>query len=328
MNNPIIKVDNLQKDYSIKIKQGFWKDALFPKYKTISAIKNISFEIDRGESVALLGPNGAGKTTTMKMLSGLLYPSAGKVDALGFFPFDRNNKYLKRIGLVMGNRSGLGWDLSPNQNFELAKKIYEISDHDFSERVKRLTQMLDVSEYLDKQVRKLSLGERMKFELIACLLHNPEILYLDEPTIGLDIISKQRIRTFLRNIQKESKITLLLTSHDMDDVEKVSDRVIVINHGEIVFDDSMPKLLRNYQDKKYLTLILTEEVSKKEIEKFGKIVDHKALVYTIEISKEKQAKTISKIMEDLPVDDIDIIHVPLEEIIGNMFKAKPHESTP
>jgi len=290
MNHPIIKIDRLQKDYSVKIKQSFWKNAFFPKYKAISAVNDISFYIDRGESVALLGPNGAGKTTTMKMLSGLLYPTSGKVDVLGFFPFDRKNEYLKRIGLVMGNRSGLAWDLTPNQNFELAKKIYGISDHDFLERVGRLTEMLDVEKFLDKQVRKLSLGERMKLELVASLLHNPEILYLDEPTIGLDIISKQRIRSFLRDIQRESRITLLLTSHDMDDVEKVSDRVIVINHGQIVFDDSMPKLLRNYQDKKYLTLVLTETVTSKVIEKFGKIVDKKPLSYTIEISKSGQSK--------------------------------------
>lgn len=322
MKNPVIKVESLQKDYSIKVKQGFWKNAFFPKHKSISAVKDVSFEIERGESVALLGPNGAGKTTTMKMLSGLLYPTSGNVNVLGYFPFDRKNDYLKRIGLVMGNRSGLAWDLTPNQNFELAKKIYEISDKDFDERVERLTKMLGVHDYLDKQVRKLSLGERMKLELVASLLHNPEILYLDEPTIGLDILSKQRIRTFLRDIQRNSKITLLLTSHDMDDVEKVSDRVMVINHGQLVFDNSMTALLRNYQDKKYLTLILTDEVSRKEIEKFGKIVDHKALSYTIEISKKKQAKTISKIMENLPIDDVDIIHVPLEEIIGDMFTKK------
>ena len=322
MNNTVIKVENLQKDYSVKIKQGFWENTLFPKFNNVSAVKNESFIISRGESVALLGPNGAGKTTTMKMLSGLLFPTSGKVDVLGFFPFDRKNDYLKRMGLVMGNRSGLAWDLTPTQNFELAKKIYGISDTDFAERVQRLTKMLDVSAYMDKQVRKLSLGERMKFELIASLLHNPEILYLDEPTIGLDIISKQRIREFLRDIQRESKITLLLTSHDMDDVEKVSDRVIVINHGEIVYDDSMVELLRNYKDKKYLTLILTEEVTKKEIEKYGKIVEKKPLSYTIEISKEKQSKIIAEIMEKLPIDDIDIVHVPLEEIIGDMFTEK------
>lgn len=327
MKNSVIEIQNLRKDYSIKVKQAFWKDAFFPVHKSVSAVKNISFSIKRGESVALLGPNGAGKTTIMKMLSGLLHPSSGEIDVLGFFPFDRKNSYLKRIGLVMGNRSGLAWDLTPNQNFELAKKIYEISDEEFHERVQRLTQMLDVSDYLDKQVRKLSLGERMKLELVASLLHNPEILYLDEPTIGLDIISKQRIRTFLRKIQKESQITLLLTSHDMDDVEKVSDRVIVINHGKIVFDDSMHELLRNYQDKKYLTLILTEEVPQKDITKFGKIVDRKPLSYTIEISKTQQSKVITKIMEKLPIDDIDIIHVPLEEIIGDMFTSR-HKDTP
>ncbi len=324
MNHPIIKINRLQKNYSVKIRQSFWKNAFFPKYKVISAVNDISFSIDRGESVALLGPNGAGKTTTMKMLSGLLYPTSGRIDVLGFFPFDRKNEYLKRIGLVMGNRSGLAWDLTPNQNFELAKKIYRIPDKDFPERVGRLTKMLDVEKFLDKQVRKLSLGERMKLELVASLLHNPEILYLDEPTIGLDIISKQRIRSFLRDIQRDSKITLLLTSHDMDDVEKVSDRVIVINHGQIVFDDSMPKLLRNYQDKKYLTLVLTETVESKVIEKFGKIVDRKPLTYTIEISKSGQSKTIADIMEKLPIDDIDIIHVPLEEIIADMFTSKPN----
>lgn len=322
MNNTVIKVENLQKDYSIKIKQGFWKDALIPKYKIVSAVTNETFSIAKGESVALLGPNGAGKTTTMKMLSGLLFPTVGKIDVLGFFPFDRKNEYLKRIGLVMGNRSGLAWDLTPNQNFELIKKIYQISDKDFTERVSRLTKMLDVDSYLDKQVRKMSLGERMKLELVASLLHNPEILYLDEPTIGLDIISKQRIRTFLRTIQKELQITVLLTSHDMDDVEKVSDRVIVINHGQIVFDDSMHELLRNYQDKKYLTVIFTEEISRKKIEKFGKVVEEKDLSFTLEISKDNQAKTISKIMDELPVDDIDIIHAPLEEIIGDMFSRK------
>lgn len=321
MKDRIILIENLQKDYAVKIKQGFWKDSLFPKYKNVSAVKEVSFSVDRGESVALLGPNGAGKTTIMKMLSGLLYPSSGKIDVLGYFPFNRKSNYLKRIGLVMGNRSGLDWDLTPNQNFELAQKIYKISDKDFTERVGRLTKMLDVEAFLDKQVRKLSLGERMKLELVASLLHNPEILYLDEPTIGLDIISKQRIRTFLREIQRKSKITLLLTSHDMDDVERVSDRVIVINHGQIVFDDSMTELLRNYKDKKYLTLILTEEVDRKKIEKFGEIVDQKPLSYTIEISKAKQARIISEIMDRLPIDDIDIIHVPLEEIIGDMFKV-------
>jgi ABC-2 type transport system ATP-binding protein len=172
---------------------------------------------------------------------------------------------------------------------------------------------------MDTQVRKLSLGERMKFELIGSILHSPEILFLDEPTIGLDIISKQKIRAFLREIQNKYQVTLLLTSHDMDDVEKVSDRVIVINHGKIIFDNSMSELLHKYKTKKYLTLILTEDIDVREIEKYGKIIEKKPLSYTIEVSSSDQSRIIAEITEKLPIDDIDIVHVPLEEIIADMF---------
>lgn len=318
----IIKIDNLTKKYDVKNKAGFWKSAFFPTYNKISAIKNISFVVEKGESVALLGPNGAGKTTTMKVLSGLLYPSSGKIDVLGYFPFDRKRDFLKKIGLVMGNKSGLSWDLTPNQNFELSKKIYKISEDVFRKRIKELTEMLDVETLMDKQVRKLSLGERMKFELIGSILHNPEVLFLDEPTIGLDIISKQKIRTFLRDIQRKYQTTLVLTSHDMDDLEKVSDRVIIINHGEIIFDNLMGELLHKYKDKKYLTLILSEEVKIKDVEKYGKIIDRKPLTFTIEVSLKDQSKIIAEITEKLPIDDIDIVHVPLEEIIADMFNSK------
>ena len=318
----VIKVENLTKQYEVKNKASFWKNAFFPTYNKVSAVNNVSFAIEKGESVALLGPNGAGKTTTMKVLSGLLFPSSGKVDVLGYFPFDRNRDFLKKIGLVMGNKSGLAWDLTPNQNFELAKKIYKISEDKFKKRIKDLTEMLDVETLMNKPIRKLSLGERMKFELIGSILHDPEVLFLDEPTIGLDIISKQKIRAFLRDIQNRYQTTLVLTSHDMDDVEKVSDRVIVINHGEIIFDNLMGELLHKYKNKKYLTLILTEEVKRKEIEKYGKIIDRKPLTFTIEVLSQNQSKIISEITEKLPIDDIDIVHVPLEEIIADMFNSK------
>ncbi len=318
----IINIENLTKEYTVKVKHGFWKNAFFPEHKKISAVNNISFSVNKGESVALLGPNGAGKTTTMKVLSGLLYPTSGKVDVLGYFPFDRKRDFLKKIGLVMGNKSGLAWDLTPSQNFELFKKIYKIPEKIFQERIQDLTKILDVETLIDKQVRKLSLGERMKFELIGSILHNPEVLFLDEPTIGLDIISKQKIRNFLREIQNKYKVTLLLTSHDMDDVEKVSDRVIVINHGEIIYDNSMTELLRRYKNKKYLTIILTENVNLKEIKKYGKIIEKKTLSYTIEVSSQDQPKIIAEITEKLPIEDIDIIHVPLEEIIADMFNSK------
>lgn len=315
----VVKIENLTKEYSVKVKSGFWKDSFFPKSKKIAAISDISFSINKGESVALLGPNGAGKTTTMKMLSGLLFPTSGNVDVLGHFPFDRERDFLKKIGLVMGNKSGLSWDLTPNQNFELSKKIYKIEEAIFQERVAELTKILDVGDLMDTQVRKLSLGERMKMELIGSIIHGPEILFLDEPTIGLDIISKQKIRNFLREIQKKYQVTLLLTSHDMDDVEKVSDRVIVINHGKIIFDNSMDELLHKYKSKKYLTLILAEEVSSSEVEKLGKIIESKPLSYTIEVSSTDQSRIIAEITEKLPVEDIDIVHVPLEEIVSDLF---------
>jgi ABC-2 type transport system ATP-binding protein len=315
----IIKINNLTKKYKVKEKSGFWKDSFTPKFKDITAVNNICFSVEKGESVALLGPNGAGKTTTMKVLSGLLYPTSGKIDVLGYFPFDRKRDFLKRIGLVMGNKSGLSWDLTPNQNFELSKKIYKIPNDLFDNRVKELVDMLDCGTLMDKQVRKLSLGERMKMELVGSILHNPEILFLDEPTIGLDIISKQKIRIFLREIQKKYKVTLLLTSHDMDDVEQVSDRVIVINHGSIIFDNSMTELLYKYKNKKYLTLILTDEVESSEVGKYGHIIDQKPLSYTIEIVSADQSKIIAEITDKLPIDDIDIVHVPLEEIIADMF---------
>ncbi len=316
----IVNIENLSKEYNAKINNGFWRNSFFPTYKKVTALDNVSFSIEKGESVALLGPNGAGKTTIMKVLSGLLYPSSGLVNVMEYFPFDRKREFLIKIGLVMGNKSGLSWDLTPNQNFELSKKIYKISDIDFKSRISELTGMLEVDKLMDSQVRKLSLGERMKFELIGSILHNPEILFLDEPTIGLDIISKQRIRKFLREIQKIYKVTLLLTSHDMDDVETVSDRVIIINHGKIIFDNLIGELLHKYKSKKYLTLILKEEVDVKEISKLGKILNRKPLLYTIEVSASEQSEIISKITEDLPIEDIDIVHVPLEEIIADMFK--------
>lgn len=317
----IIDTQNLSKEFTVRTKQSFFMNMFFPKYKKVNAVKNISFSIEKGESVALLGPNGAGKTTTMKMLSGLLYPTSGNINVLNYFPFDRNKEYLKRIGLVMGNKSGLAWDLTPSQNFELIKKIYKINNTIFKQKLYELTDMLDVSKFLDIQVRKLSLGERMKLELLGSLLYSPEVLFLDEPTIGLDIISKQNIRNFLRDIQKNSDVTLLLTSHDMDDVEKVSDRVIIINHGSIVYDNSMQELLRKYKNKKYMTLILTEKINKKIIGQYGKIIDSKPLSFTLEIASADQPKIISELMEKLPIEDIDIVHVPLEEIIADMFTA-------
>ena len=206
--------------------------------------------------MAFLGPNGAGKTTTTKMLTGLIYPTSGNIEVLGYTPAERKKDFLMQIGLVMGNKSGLSWDLTAEQSLDFIKKIYCIEEKAFNNTLDKLTELLNVKEHLKKQLRKLSLGERMKIELISAILHKPKVLFLDEPTIGLDITSKKNIRNFLREIQTGSKITLILTSHDMDDVEKVCDRVLVINKGYKVYDDHLEKLVEEYSRKKYIKFFL------------------------------------------------------------------------
>jgi ABC-2 type transport system ATP-binding protein len=319
LSNMIINVENLSKEYKVIVKSNFWRDLLRPQYKKVIAVNDISFSIDKGESVALLGPNGAGKTTTMKMLSGLIYPTQGKVKVLNHFPFDRKKEFLMRIGLVMGNKAGLDWDLTPSQSFELIKQIYKISDKDFSNRLNILTNLLEVEKFKNTQVRKLSLGERMKMELISAILHNPDVLFLDEPTIGLDIISKQKIRNFLRDIQSKYGITLLLTSHDMDDVEKVCDRVMVINQGVKVYDNSLNNLMKEHTKDRYIKFIFNDKPRKSEIFHYGEIINTTDNSYTFKVNNEDLPNVIAKVTANYKLADIDILSVPLEEIITDIY---------
>jgi ABC-2 type transport system ATP-binding protein len=318
----IIKVKNLSKIYKVPIKQGWAKAMFWPKYDKLRAVNDISFEIKKGESVALLGPNGAGKTTTLKMMTGLMLPTDGEIKIMGFTPFDRDFKFLHKIALVMGNKNGLSWDLSANQSFDLLKTIYGLTEKVSADSINNLAEILDVTNCLDRPIRKLSLGQRLKMELIAAIIHNPEILFLDEPTIGLDVVAKKNIRDFLKKLNKEQGSTIILTSHDMDDIENVCKRVIIINHGTIIFDDSIEKLLNNYRDKKYITFIFKEPVNEKMLGKYGKIIDSKVLSFKFEIPATDQTKLITEITEKFPVDDIDITHVPLDEIMTSMFGAK------
>jgi len=315
-----VKVENLNKTYKAKVKSGFIRDLFFPKFKDIHAVQDISFEISKGESVALLGPNGAGKTTTMKMLSGLIYPTSGSIDVLGYFPFDRKKDFLRKIGLVMGNKTSLEWDLTPNQSFQLTRQIYRIPKKVFEKRAKMLTDMLDTSKFMDTQVRKLSLGERLKMEIISSILHDPDVLFLDEPTIGLDVISKFKIRNFLRNLQKESDVTLLLTSHDMIDVEKVCDRVIVINQGVKVYDNSLDELVKHYNKERYVKFIFRKLPAKEKIERYGEIANADESAYTLKVDSENMSQIIAKITSKYKLLDIDILSVPLDEVIADIFK--------
>ena len=312
----IISLQNLTKSYKKRIKQSFFKNLFSPKFELIKAVNSISFTLEPGESVAFLGKNGAGKTTTIKMLSGLIYPTDGKVDILGFTPFDRKVDLLKQIGLVMGNKSGLNWDLTAAQSFELLKEIYDIPDIEFQKRVSNLTDTLEVNHRLDTQIRRLSLGERMKMELIGSILHQPKVLFLDEPTIGLDVVSKRKIRDFLRKIQQEYNVTILLTSHDMDDVENVCDRVIIINQGEMVYDNSLKSLFDEYKQYKYVKCVFDELPQNISYDIEGvEIIKSDQTSSTFKVDKNKLAKLISKVSLSENLIDIEIHSTSLEEII-------------
>jgi ABC-2 type transport system ATP-binding protein len=279
-----------------------------------------------GESVALLGPNGAGKTTTMKMMTGILYPTAGSCNVLGYNPNKRNPAMLKNIGFVMGNKSTLSMDLSPMQNYELNRVIYDIDATRFYNTIDELGELLEVKDHLYKQTRKLSLGQRMKAEMINSILHRPKILFLDEPTIGLDISSQNNIRTFLKKVNKELGTTIILTSHNMEDISQVSERVLIINQGKLVYDNSLEMLKRTFSTKKYIKVIVTTKGNSRSFEKkfkpFGDIVSSGKDFVTLEIDKNRQAPIIAAILNMEHVHDIDIEGVPLTKIIETIFKKK------
>lgn len=315
----VIQVKNLSKIFKIR-KGGNSLFRIFSsEHKELRAVNDVSFSIEKGESVALLGPNGAGKTTTMKMLTGLVHPTSGDVKVLGFTPFDRNPEFLKRIGLVMGNKSGLDWDLTPRQSFQLFQRIYEIPKEVFDKRVAMLTSLLNTENFMDTQVRKLSLGERLKMEIAGSLLHTPEVLFLDEPTIGLDIISKQKVRDFLRTIQKETNVTLLLTSHDMDDIERVCDRVIVINHGKKVYDNSIVNLTNKYKRDRYVKVIFKKMPDSLDVPN-AKIIETGEDVVSYKITHKNLPEFLAYVTKEFDIVDIDILSVPLEEIISDIFQ--------
>jgi len=316
----VVTVKNLSKQFKRVVKSGnLFKDLFKQEFVKVNAVSDVSFSIDKGESVAFLGPNGAGKTTTIKMLTGLIFPTSGEVSVLGYFPFDRKRDFLMRIGLVMGNKAGLNWDLTPNQSFELLKEIYKIPADTFKSRLKELTELLDTERFLNTQVRRLSLGERMKMELIGAILHQPEILFLDEPTIGLDITSKKKIREFLREIQKKHNVTMLLTSHDMDDIERVCDRVIVINKGTKVYDDSLERLTIKYNQEKFVKFYFEKLPDEDEFKGF-EISNKNDNSYTFKVKRSDLPKITEMITSKYDVLDIDILSTPLEEIIEDIFK--------
>ena len=269
--------------------------------------------------VGFLGPNGAGKTTTLKVLSGILYPTSGNVSVLGFTPWERNPRYQKQFSIVMGQKNQLWWDLPAMDSFLLNKEIYEVPEDQFKETVRELSELLEVKQLLDVQVRKLSLGERMKMELIAALLHRPKILFLDEPTIGLDVVSQQKVREFIAHYNVTKKTTILLTSHYMEDVERLCKRVVIINQGSIIYDGNLSQLINAYVDHKLVTVTFTRRIARQEVEKFGTIAEYEPIRAVLEIPKDKSREVAAHILSHLPVDDILISEVPIDEVVRKIF---------
>ncbi|OGD71586.1 ABC transporter [Candidatus Collierbacteria bacterium RIFCSPHIGHO2_02_FULL_49_10] len=323
--NPIIEVKNLSRSFKQYQKEPGLLDSLkgFVSRKEfeIKAVNDLSFSLNEGEIVGFIGPNGAGKTTTLKMLSGLLYPTSGSVSVLGHEPFKREKEFLKSYALVMGQKSQLWWDLPPLEGFLLNKEIYEITSSDYENNVKELAGVLDIEKVLKIPVRKLSLGQRMKCELIAALLHKPRILFLDEPTIGLDVVVQKNIRAFLKSYNQTHKNTIILTSHYMDDVSELCHRIIIINHGGLIYDGSLKDLTQKYAQKKNLKLVFYEKIPKTELKKYGQITDYKAggLSVTISVKRSDHTQIAAGILSKFPVDDLDISEIGLEEIIRGIF---------
>ncbi|MGB9707525.1 MAG: ABC transporter ATP-binding protein [Microgenomates group bacterium] len=317
----MITVKNLTKIYLIYKKTGnLITDIFFRRFEKLMALNNISFEIDNNELVGFIGPNGAGKTTTLKILSGILYPTSGKVNVLGFFPFDKKPSFLKQISFIMGQRNQLIWDLPAIDTFILNKEIYEIPENQFKKNLDQLTSLFNCQNLIYKPVKMLSLGERMKMEFIASLLHQPKIVFLDEPTIGLDIFSQEAIRNFIKNYQKEFKATIVLTSHYLEDVKKLAKRLIIINKGEIIYNGSLKEIARRFSNFKYITCYLEKEIEKEKISQIGEPIVFQYPKVVWRINKKDLPLIITKIHQKIPYTDISIEDERIEEIIKKLFK--------
>ncbi len=322
----IIHARNLVRTFDVSHKepglQGALKAFVHRKTETKYAVKNISFDIEQGELIGFIGPNGAGKTTTLKMLSGLLLPTAGELSVLGYKPFDRKSAFLQQIALVMGQKNQLWWDLPAIDTFQLNKAIYEIEDGKFEKRLTRLVEMLDVSEVLHVPVRKLSLGQRMKMELIAALLHEPKVLFLDEPTIGLDVIAQEHVREFIKEYNHVSQATIILTSHYMEDVKQLCKRVVIIDHGTILYDGNLSEIISLHAPNKFISVILEDDVSREKLEKIAPVHSLEAPKVVFAVPRAKATVVAGAILSKLPVADLSIEEPHIEDVIRDVFAGK------
>ena len=318
-----IQVAHLRKYYQVHHKAsgilGSLRSFVRRKYEDVRAVDDISFQIDEGEVVGFLGPNGAGKTTTLKMLSGLLHPSGGELQVLGYTPFQRRNAFLRQITLVMGQKQQLIWDLPPIETFEINRAIYDLPDAEYRQTLDELTSLLNLGDLLTKQVRKLSLGERMKCELVAALLHRPKVLFLDEPTIGLDVTMQTNVRKFIAEYNARHRATVLLTSHYMADVTALCKRIIVIDHGHLLYDGDFQALIERVAPHKIVHIKMEQPISREVLAQYGTLDAVTEFEASVLVERGETSRVAARMLADLPIVDLTIEEPPVEEIIGGMF---------
>ena len=290
------------------------------RYEKVKAVDGLGFSVGPGERVGFLGPNGAGKTTTLKVLSGLLHPTAGSVEVAGFTPSRRQSEFLKAITLVMGQKQQLLWDLPPSETFTLNRAVYEIPRPEFEVTVRELTELLDLGDIVDKPTRQLSLGERMKAELAAALLHRPRVLFLDEPTIGLDVTMQATVRDFVRAYNERYGATVILTSHYMDDVLALCPRVIVIDRGRLIYDGDLRRLSREVRPDKRIVVRLGQPVPPAELSRFGQVVSAGEAQAVLRVPADEVAGAVGRMLSALPVADLTVEDPPLEEVMSELFR--------
>lgn len=322
---PVIAVSGLTKTFRTYKKQpglrGALRGLVRREYETVPAVQDINFQIEPGELVGFLGPNGAGKTTTLKMLAGLLVPTGGQARVLDHVPWERHDDYRRQFALVLGQKNQLWWDLPARESLELNAKIYGIPRERFERTVAEMTELLRVRDKLNISVRELSLGERMKMELIASLLHQPKVLFLDEPTIGLDVVSQQTVREFLRHHNATQRTTILLTSHYMADIEALCQRVIIIDHGRIFFDGRLGEILDRFADFKHITIQCdgARDCPPERLAKYGEVIEQNAGAIRFKVKRDRVIPACKALLDDFPVRDIDIEEVPIEDVIRQIF---------
>ncbi|MEN9203130.1 MAG: ATP-binding cassette domain-containing protein [Thermostichus sp. DG02_2_bins_29] len=328
---PIITAHELNKVYPVAIKEpgvvGTLRHFFRRTYRYIPAVQSMSFQIQPGEVVGFLGPNGAGKTTTLKMLTGLIHPSGGSVQVVGHTPYRREAEFLRQITLVMGQKQQLLWDLPAMDSLRINAAVYEIPEKEFQGRVKELTELLNLEGKLTQPMRKLSLGERMKAELLAALLHQPQILFLDEPTLGLDVNAQAAMRQFLRDYNRRYGATVLLTSHYMADITALCERVLVINAGQLIYDGGLEELLERFAPYREVKLELAQSCPLAQLQTYGEVQSARDPIVTagcevrLWVDRQTLTQTVARLLAELPVLDLTVTDPPIEEVIGRVFQA-------